>query len=145
MNNEIKDDFLLLIRNQYPYVKNTRGNEYATYEDFEERYIKYSTEDIYLPCLLDAFLELTEKEVSIFTWITSSWGIQLHCYLIDVLKMDASQKRKEAFLRVAVDKMDVWTDSTYGRFSKDEKNLILKELSLNNVHAPRHVIDGLNQ
>ena len=52
---EIKNNFLLLVRNSYPFAKNDRGNEYATYEDFENRYIKKYPEEVYMNALLNAF------------------------------------------------------------------------------------------
>lgn len=130
---EIKSNLIDVLMDKYAYCNNTRGNEYAVYDDFESRFIKSSSEEDVLSAFFDAILSIPSEKVAGLLWLVSAYNIHLHKIIPKMLPMITSSDKKVKLLEFVVKRIDLWPEGEFSTYSDRDKKLVLDELRKNNL------------
>jgi hypothetical protein len=73
MNKKALEDFLSLVRDEYPHAKITRGDDFAPYEDYKSRYLQSMPDVEFEGLLIEAYNQLSNKNhISSFFRLTNA-------------------------------------------------------------------------
>ena len=115
---------LKLVTDKYEFAKNTRGDEYATYDDFESRYLVHMDNNEKLEVFVSAYVRIPSNKLNIYFWLVSSYQIPLHKKYFSMLKRETDSEKHKLFFDLIFNTIQ----STWSRLDFDDLQAANQEL-----------------
>ncbi len=118
----ITENLTDLIKHRYRYAQNTRSEEYASYNDFQDRFVKPNASSDVLDAFSRCAEQLSDGELTGLFWLASSYNIQFFREIPDLVGR-VSDSKKIKFLEYYYRKIDGLGDAEIGLDLVTKKSL----------------------